>query len=106
VAVEKADDADEAQMERALARMGGMLVTAVQPFAIHAAPVAVGLLLEFANGANLVLCPNPEIDQDEEPLADWELFTPFHTYLRCGPGFVWSYLPADRLSNTKCEGVA
>lgn len=55
----------------------------------------VGMNISFVSGAWFSLMPFPEVDIDKDPLADWELFTPLHTYLQCGPGFFWSYLRSD-----------
>jgi hypothetical protein len=57
--------------------------------------VGIGVVVKFSGGADLVIVPSSETDGDDDPLPDWELFTPFHMYLRVGPGTVWSYLPSN-----------
>ena len=59
-------------------------------------PLSPGLVLGFADGSRFELAPDPEelMDQDE-PIADWELFTPYKTYLRVGPGVIWSLSRSD-----------
>ena len=54
----------------------------------------VTLVLAFSDGSRLTVIPDDEPD-DATPLADWELFTPYDTYLVCGPGPVWSYRRSD-----------
>lgn len=56
--------------------------------------VGMGLVVNFGVRDNLLIVPSPEADLDENPVADWELFTPFHMYLKVGPGLVWSYVPS------------
>jgi hypothetical protein len=60
-------------------------------------PVAwgIGLIIEFEGGSSLAVVPSPEPDEGDDLLADWELFTPYRTYLRVGPGPVWAYLRSD-----------
>ncbi|HBI43338.1 MAG TPA: hypothetical protein DDY78_10850 [Planctomycetales bacterium] len=59
----------------------------------------IALLLEFNDGSHLTVLPDDEADDDETPLADWELFTPYDMYLACGPGPVWSYARSDVLKS-------
>lgn len=54
----------------------------------------VVLVVRFSDGSSLVVTPTGELEQ-EPPVADWELFTPYHMYLTCGPGPAWSYLRSD-----------
>src|SRR5262249_34356230 len=57
----------------------------------------IGLLILFEDGSSFQVMPRSEPDETdrEAPLADWEMFTPYHTYLRCGPGYSWSYRRSD-----------
>lgn len=55
-----------------------------------------GVTLRFTN---TIVEDLQRADDDFDPLANWELFTPYGTYLRVGPGFVWSLLPADSPGN-------
>jgi hypothetical protein len=60
--------------------------------------LAPGLQLVFTDGSHFTLLPDPSNlpdEGDDEPLADWELFTPYKTYLRVGPEPVWSNLRSD-----------
>ncbi|MBY0522600.1 MAG: hypothetical protein K2R98_04355 [Gemmataceae bacterium] len=57
--------------------------------------VGIGFSVDFVGEANLVVLPSPEPDEGDDPVADWELFTPYHTYLRVGPGLTWSYVRSD-----------
>jgi hypothetical protein len=57
-----------------------------------------GLQLVFGDGSVFELLPSPPesvSDAEPETIADWELFTPYHTYIRVGPGPVWSNLRSD-----------
>jgi hypothetical protein len=65
----------------------------------------VALFLEFSTRSRLAVVPNGEADE-ENPLADWELFTPYHMYLTCGPGPVWSYLRSDVITPLASPGGA
>lgn len=80
---------DEAEVEKATSRLVGQMVMDVQPMPFT---LGVGLQIVFADGSNLVICPNPEEDEDPEPLADWELLTPYRARLQVGPGVSWRYL--------------
>jgi hypothetical protein len=60
------------------------------------------LQLWFTDGSHLLVVPSTEPDE-EDPLPDWELFTPYHTYLQCGPGPVWSYERSDVVANHKSD---
>ncbi len=90
---------DPGQVEEKVAQLIGSTIIAatlaLQP--LRRAPhLGVSVFIGFANRSRLVIAPNDELD--EEPhLADWELFTPYGMYLRCGPGPVWSYLRSDVL---------
>jgi hypothetical protein len=107
IAPARCEHVGEEKFEQTLARLAGETLSFARPFPLSLlAAGGVGLMLGFTNGANLVVCPNPEPDDDGESLADWELFTPYHTYLRCGPGLVWSYLPSDEVAGPKQENVA
>lgn len=46
----------------------------------------LGLVVTFSNGYNLRLFPSAEEDFD---LPHWELFTPYQTVIKVGPGAVW-----------------
>jgi hypothetical protein len=54
------------------------------------------LLVRFGDGSHLMVLPSPPDEEDAaDPVADWELFTPFGMYLQVGPGPTWSYLPSN-----------
>jgi hypothetical protein len=82
-------------------QLAGKTVNAIRPFKVVRLPtpvgVGVGLVVEFSDGSDVTIVPSPEVDDSDAPVADWELFTPFHTYLRVGPGLVWSYLRSDKV---------
>jgi hypothetical protein len=86
------------EIEEKTRQLIGKTILAARPvvFALPG-PIAngIGLVVNFGVGSNLVIVPSPEPDEDNDPLPDWELFTPFHTYLRVGPGVSWAYLKAD-----------
>jgi hypothetical protein len=50
----------------------------------------LALEVTFSNGYTLILMPETDED-DDDPLAYWELFTPDNKLLEVGPGPVWSY---------------
>ena len=107
IAPARCEHVGEEKFEQPLARLAGETLSVARPFPLSfLAAGGVGLMLGFTNGANLVVCPNPEPDDDGDSLADWEIFTPFHTYLGCGPGFVWSYLRFDEMAGPEQENVA
>jgi hypothetical protein len=54
-----------------------------------------GLHILFEDGSVFDLVPLPSTDPIEDDIADWELFTPFKTFIRVGPGPVWSNLRSD-----------
>lgn len=67
-------------------------------------PVPPALLLGFADGSRFELVPDPENMMDRDDLiADWELFTPYKTVLRVGPGPVWSFLRSDKAQSGQVE---
>jgi hypothetical protein len=61
-----------------------------------------GLALVLSDRSTLIIVPPsapPSMDADddeEDNVADWELFTPYHRYLRVGPGPRWAYLADDK----------
>jgi hypothetical protein len=65
----------------------------------------IALFVEFSNRSRLAVVPNGEADE-ENSLADWELFTPYHMYLTCGLGPVWSYLRSDMVTPAASPGGA
>jgi hypothetical protein len=75
---------------------------------VHATPVtsvagfsAYALSLAMADGTSLFVSPvlaEPH-ELADEPLADWELFTPYERLLRVGPGLQWCYMPTRRDAN-------
>ena len=87
------------EIEKNAWQLSGKTVLSVVPITFPMAAVGegVGLIVEFAGGSSLAVVPNPEPEPEgtPDPVADWELFTPFHTYLTVGPGAVWSYLRSD-----------
>jgi hypothetical protein len=90
-------------VEQAARHLAGQTVRSVRPerFPLPTpAAAGLGLVVDFAGGSSLAVVPSPERDEGEDPLADWELFTPFHTYLRVGPGLEWAYLRSDAPAKT------
>lgn len=60
----------------------------------------IELAVLFEDGSTFRIVPGRAADNDNEPdggepVADWELFTPYHTYIRSGPGLVWSLRRSD-----------
>jgi hypothetical protein len=55
-----------------------------------------GISLGFSDGSVLRICPSPGDGEGalDDPVADWELFTPHERYVSVGPGERWSYLPS------------
>ena len=52
-----------------------------------------GLSLKFTDSSEFFLTPSaPEPEDDEFPIADWEVFTPREHLLKVGPGPTWSYM--------------
>ena len=52
-----------------------------------------GLSLKFTDCSEFFLTPSaPEPEDDEFPIADWEVFTPREHLLKVGPGPTWSYM--------------
>jgi hypothetical protein len=49
------------------------------------------LEITFSNQCTLSLVPEPDDDEEEDPLAYWELFGPRHAVLEVGPGPRWSF---------------
>jgi hypothetical protein len=91
------------EAERITEQLAGQVIQEVMLSKWHLpTPVGAGMgvIVNFSAGANLAIAPSPEPDLTEEPMSDWELFTPFHMYLRVGPGMVCSYLRSDVLPNT------
>jgi len=84
------------EVEDKASQLIGMTIVAVEPtlYPLRREPhIGIGLLVGFSNGSRLAVIPNDEADEDnDDPLPDWELFTPFHMYLKVGPGWTWSYL--------------
>jgi hypothetical protein len=93
------------EIESKAAQLIGRPVVFAAPtlYPLRGAPcLGVALFIGFGNGSRLAIMPND--DSDEEPLlADWELFTPFAMYLRCGPGPVWSYVRSDVVEADKAD---
>jgi hypothetical protein len=64
-------------------------------------PIAGGfiLVLILSDRSTLMIEPSQPATADEsseeDPIADWELFTPHGRYLRVGPGDHWAYLASD-----------
>ncbi|HEY7329305.1 MAG TPA: hypothetical protein VH592_16805 [Gemmataceae bacterium] len=96
------EEKDESVIEAAVNRLlAGACVMYVQLLPLV---FGFGLTITFSNGASLLLCPNPEPDDDPEPLADWELFfTAQHRFLRCGPGRKCPYLRADIVEDEEVD---
>jgi len=90
-------DTPPAEVEKKAEALIGCTVVAAKP-EWHSEQTAlrggVALVLEFSDGSRLAVMPDDEAD-DGTPLADWELFTPYDTYLACGRGPVWSYRRSD-----------
>jgi hypothetical protein len=75
---------------------GSDVIGAHAPLWFRPSDFAPGLLLLFSDGSTFELSPAfVPSDSEEDALPDWELFTPYKTYLRVGPGPVWSNLRAD-----------
>lgn len=79
----------EEKLYELLASTGGLTVTGVE---VRTQPLGYGVSLTFSDGSGLSILPTEEV----EGVPDWELFTPYHRYLRVGPGREWAYLPSDR----------
>ena len=83
------------EVEGLARNLAGETITSARPVPFPVPPPltkGVGLVVEFTGGSRLVVVPSSEPVEEDEPLADWELFTPYRTYLRVGPGLVWAYL--------------
>jgi hypothetical protein len=91
------------EFEKRASRLAATAITAAtpQPRPLgKSVGLGIALFVELSDKSRLVVLPN--VEPDEEPkLADWELFTPYHTYLTCGPGLAWSYLRSDIVDEEK-----
>jgi hypothetical protein len=58
---------------------------------------ALDLMLSDRSTFFMVPTPLDPVEElsEEDPVADWELFTPHGRYLRVGPGLHWSYLASN-----------
>jgi hypothetical protein len=84
------------EVEKKTGLLSGFLILSASPFPTQSKKgMGFGVAIEFGDGSRLLVVPTEEPDDPREPLADWELFTPFHTYLRVGPGVIWSKLPSN-----------
>jgi hypothetical protein len=92
------------EMTAAVGKLAGQRVTAVDPIWWHTpARPSIGLILNFADGSVFEVVPvgGEHDDPADEPLPDWELFTPFKTFVSAGPGPAWSNQPSDKPLATK-----
>jgi len=60
----------------------------------------IELAVLFEDGSTFRIVPGRAADSENEAdggesVADWELFTPYQTYIRSGPGLVWSLRRSD-----------
>lgn len=89
------------QIEAKANALAGKSVIRATPFLTsHATHEGIGLAILLEDGSGIRVIPDSGTDAGDasaevEAVADWELFTPYHTYLRCGPGFVWSLRRSD-----------
>ena len=62
-----------------------------------------GLSLKFTHCSEFFLIPSaPEPEDNDFPIANWEVLTPSEHLLKVGPGPTWSYV----LDSSTDEGVA
>jgi hypothetical protein len=82
------------QIEGAAKPLSGKVIVAARPI-LFPAPLgkSVGLSVDFGEGSSVVIVPNTEPDDD--PLPDWELYSPTGGCLQVGPGLKWEYVQAD-----------
>jgi hypothetical protein len=81
-----------AQIEAMVERLAGRVVIEAGPR--NSSEPGIALTLALDEGSRLLISPGAE-PASANPLADWELFTPYGMVLTCGPGATWSFLRSD-----------
>lgn len=92
---ERSIDRDDLESSR-------LLAAETRVVAAHIVPIgqplsSIGLSLIFSDETTFSILPDESNIQDsEDAIADWEVFTPRKRILIVGPGPQWKYVPTDR----------